>query len=44
MALIKTVSNFGYDRYQKKVEYTACVKVMDVLGSDNISISVEVKI
>jgi adenine-specific DNA-methyltransferase len=29
---LKTVSNFGYDRYPKKGRYRACVKVIDVFG------------
>jgi len=40
---LKTVSNFGYDRYPKKGKYTACIKVIDVFGCDT-SITVEVKI
>ena len=40
---LKTVSDFGYDRYPKKGKYTACVKVIDVFGADT-SITVEVKI
>ena len=40
---LKTVSDFGYDRYSGKGRYTACVKVIDVFGADT-SITVEVKI
>ena len=40
---LKTVSDFGYDRYPKKGKYTACIKVIDVFGCDT-SITVEVKI
>jgi len=40
---LKTVSDFGYDKYPKKGTYTACVKVIDVFGCDT-SITVEVKI
>lgn len=38
---LKTVSDFGYDRYPKKGKYTACVKVIDVFGCDT---SITVKI
>ena len=40
---LKTVSDFGYDKYPKKDAYTACVKVIDVFGCDT-SITVEVDI
>jgi adenine-specific DNA-methyltransferase len=40
---LKTVSDFGYDRYPKQGKYTACIKVIDVFGCDT-SITVEVKI
>lgn len=40
---LKTVSDFGYDRYPSPGKYTACVKVVDVFGCDT-SITVEVKI
>jgi adenine-specific DNA-methyltransferase len=40
---LKTVSDFGYDRYPKPGKYTACVKVVDVFGCDT-SITVEVKV
>lgn len=40
---LKTVSDFGYDRYPKKGKYTACVKIIDVFGYDT-SITVEVNI
>jgi hypothetical protein len=40
---LKTVSDFGYNRYPKPGKYTACVKVVDVFGCDT-SITVEVKI
>ena len=38
---LKTVSDFGYDKYSKKGKYTACVKVIDVFGCDT---SITVKI
>ena len=38
---LKTVSDFGYDRYPKKDKYTACIKVIDVFGCDT-SITVEI--
>ena len=38
---LKTVSDFGYDRYPKKGKYTACIKVIDVFGCDT-SITVEI--
>jgi hypothetical protein len=31
---LKTVSDFGYDKYSKNGVYTACVKVIDVFGCD----------
>ncbi|MDL2123973.1 MAG: site-specific DNA-methyltransferase [Deltaproteobacteria bacterium] len=40
---LKTVSDFGYDKYSKKGKHTACIKVIDVFGCDT-SITVEVKI
>lgn len=40
---LKTVSDFGYDRYPRPDTYTACVKVVDVFGCDT-SITVEVKV
>ena len=40
---LKTVSDFGYDKYPKKGTYTACVKVIDVFGCDT-SITVEISI
>ena len=40
---LKTVSNFGYDKYPKKGKYTACVKVIDVFGCDT-SITVDIKV
>ncbi|MBW2348969.1 MAG: site-specific DNA-methyltransferase [Deltaproteobacteria bacterium] len=40
---LKTVSDFGYDKYPASGKYTACVKVIDVFGCDT-SITVEVKI
>ena len=40
---LKTVSDFGYDRYPKPGKYTACVKVVDVFGCDT-SITVEVRV
>ena len=40
---LKTVSDFGYDRYTKPGKYTACVKVVDVFGCDT-SITVEVRV
>jgi adenine-specific DNA-methyltransferase len=41
---LKTVSDFGYDKYPKKDgAYNACVKVIDVFGCDT-SITVEVDI
>ncbi|MGI8603266.1 MAG: DNA methyltransferase [Verrucomicrobiales bacterium] len=40
---LKTVSDFGYDRYPKAGRYTACVKVVDVFGCDT-SIAVEVPV
>jgi DNA modification methylase len=40
---LKTVSDFGYDKYPKKGVYTACVKVIDVFGCDT-SITVEIVI
>jgi adenine-specific DNA-methyltransferase len=40
---LKTVSDFGYDKYPKKGAYTACVKVIDVFGCDT-SITVEVRV
>jgi len=40
---LKTVSDFGYDKYPKKGTYCACVKVTDVFGCDT-SITVEVDI
>ncbi|MBN1842385.1 MAG: site-specific DNA-methyltransferase [Deltaproteobacteria bacterium] len=40
---LKTVSDFGYDKYPKKGVYTACVKVIDVFGCDT-SITVEISI
>jgi len=40
---LKTVSDFGYDKYPKKGTYTACVKVIDVFGCDT-SITVEIVI
>lgn len=40
---LKTVSDFGYDKYPKKGAYTACVKVIDVFGCDT-SITVEISI
>jgi|LQYC01.1.fsa_nt_gi adenine-specific DNA-methyltransferase len=40
---LKTVSDFGYDRYPKNGKYTACVKVIDVFGCDT-SITVEVEV
>jgi DNA modification methylase len=38
---LKTVSDFGYDKYPKNGVYTACVKVIDVFGCDT-SITVEI--
>jgi adenine-specific DNA-methyltransferase len=38
---LKTVSDFGYDKYSKKGKYIACVKVIDVFGCDT---SITVKI
>jgi len=38
---LKTVSDFGYDKYPEKGAYTACVKVIDVFGCDT-SITVEI--
>ena len=38
---LKTVSDFGYDKYLKKGTYCACVKVIDVFGCDT-SITVEI--
>jgi DNA modification methylase len=38
---LKTVSDFGYGKYPKKGNYTACVKVIDVFGCDS-SITVEI--
>ncbi len=38
---LKTVSDFGYEKYQKRGSYTACVKVIDVFGADT-SITVKV--
>jgi len=40
---LKTVSDFGYDRYPEKGKYTACIKVIDVFGCDT-SITVEINI
>jgi DNA modification methylase len=40
---LKTVSDFGYDKYPNIGAYTACVKVIDVFGCDT-SITVEVGI
>ncbi len=40
---LKTVSTLGYDKYPKKGEYTACVKVIDVFGCDT-SITVDIKV
>jgi len=40
---LKTVSDFGYDKYSKKGKHTACIKVIDVFGCDT-SITVEVNI
>ncbi len=40
---LKTISTLGYDKYAKKGNYTACVKVIDVFGCDT-SITVEVTI
>jgi adenine-specific DNA-methyltransferase len=40
---LKTVSDFGYDKYPKKGAYTACVKVIDVFGCDT-SITVDISI
>jgi len=40
---LKTVSDFGFDRYPSPGSYKACVKVIDVFGCDT-SISVEVKV
>lgn len=40
---LKTVSDFGYDKYPTSGRYTACVKVIDVFGCDT-SITVEVVI
>ncbi|MBL7196220.1 MAG: site-specific DNA-methyltransferase [Desulfobacterales bacterium] len=40
---LKTVSDFGYDRYPKKGKYIACIKVIDVFGCDT-SITVEINI
>ena len=31
---LKTVSDFGYDKYPVKGKYTACVMVIDVFGCD----------
>jgi len=38
---LKTVSDFGYDKYPTSGRHTACVKVIDVFGCDT-SITVEV--
>jgi adenine-specific DNA-methyltransferase len=40
---LKTVSDFGYDRYPKPGKYTACVKVVDVFGCDT-SITIDVNV
>ena len=40
---LKTVSDFGYDKYPASGRYTACVKVIDVFGCDT-SITVEVEV
>ena len=40
---LKTVSDFGYDKYSASGKYTACVKVIDVFGCDT-SITVEVAV
>ncbi|MCG2778714.1 MAG: hypothetical protein L6406_23810 [Desulfobacterales bacterium] len=40
---LKTVSDFGYDKYPASGKYTACVKVIDVFGCDT-SITVEISI
>jgi len=40
---LKTVSDFGYDKYSKKGAYTACVKVIDVFGCDT-SITVDISV
>ena len=40
---LKTVSDFGYDKYSKKGKHTACIKVIDIFGCDT-SITVEVNI
>lgn len=40
---LKTVSDFGYDKYPGNGKYTACVKVIDVFGCDT-SVTVEVEI
>lgn len=40
---LKTISDFGYDKYPKKGTYTACVKVIDVFGCDT-SITVDVHV
>jgi adenine-specific DNA-methyltransferase len=40
---LKTVSDFGYDKYPEKGKHTACVKVIDVFGCDtSITVKVEV--
>jgi adenine-specific DNA-methyltransferase len=38
---LKTVSDFGYDKYPREGKHTACVKVIDVFGCDT-SITVEI--
>jgi len=38
---LKTVSDFGYDKYLREGKHTACVKVIDVFGCDT-SITVEI--
>jgi adenine-specific DNA-methyltransferase len=40
---LKTVSDFGYDKYPEAGSYTACVKVIDVFGCDT-SITVKIEI
>lgn len=40
---LKSASDFRYEKYPKKDNHTACVKVIDVFGCDT-SITVEISI